>query len=145
MPDKIIQHEDMFQQPFLAFCAEYYQRERGQLMPAIPDIPLESFPRHAFAYVNHGRWVVECPEGCGNAKLLSREVRFYICTSGECKSEGWYVVVLPHDREAVERELLRRPADKPDRARTRNWNVGEEVDGSNGKYLELETIALLRT
>ncbi len=76
------------------------------------------------AYVNQGRWVADCPTGCGGAMLLEPGEPF-MC--GECFNEDiegrWRRVVFPRQRRAIERLLeLRRPHNA-------NWRPGETAEG----------------
>ncbi len=83
------------------------------------------------AYVNHGRWVVSCPnQGCGNAIVASEREPFYICTECGSPENGgcWYRVAYPAEKAAIEEELVRRPALKPFEASTRNWRPGETIN-----------------
>lgn len=77
----------------------------------------------AIAYVNHGRWVADCPSGCGGAMLLDPEIPF-MC--GECfnvELDGrWRQIEWPKERAAIEAVLERRRL-----GINRNWNPGESV------------------
>ena len=76
------------------------------------------------ARVNHGRWVAECPEPlCGFAVVADATAPLLLC--GQC-GKGWYTVVFPLEKTAIEVLLLRRPrvAGRPS---TRNWLPGETV------------------
>lgn len=123
---KIITHEDYFRKPYMDFIAGRYRQSKGGKLPPVPQaagLPV------ALAYINHGRWVVECPLGCGDAKLVTDVMpRRYICTDAMCPGDGWYHVRMPAARAEIEAELLKRPARRPDVAVTRNWLPGETVD-----------------
>ena len=67
------------------------------------------------AYVNHGRWVVDCECGAGNAPL-SDVARCFGC--GAVHS-----VTYPRTRKSIEKALLARP-----QQRNRNWYPHESVD-----------------
>lgn len=73
------------------------------------------------ARVNHGRWIVDCPD-CPNAQLLrhgqgwSTEFRCGNCGSGP------HDVDLPDDRSAIDTALGLRPEVN------RNWSPGETVE-----------------
>ena len=70
------------------------------------------------AYVNHGRWVVDCPAaGCAGAELAS-DVRPFVCAS--C-GEGPYQTRFPTERAAIEAALESRPVE------AQNWLPGETV------------------
>ena len=71
------------------------------------------------AYMNWGRWVVDCPAGCGGAELAS---------SNRCASCGEeYRVDFPPERQAIERLLALRPETKKGVASHRNWRPGETL------------------
>lgn len=80
------------------------------------------------AYVNHGRWIAECPD-CAGAQLVSElERRFWCLNCGNAAVNfAWRHVRMPQKRTAIEAELVIRPAAKGDRAITRNWLPGETV------------------
>lgn len=79
---------------------------------------------HASAYVNHGRWLVDCPFGCGSAQYASRDDRRFWCT--ECDNSGtgeWVAVDWPDDVASIDDALSVRS----DR-RTANWEPAETID-----------------
>lgn len=70
--------------------------------------------------VNHGRWIVDCPEDqCPGAMLASDEDRRFVCPY--CASGPW-AVVWPEERETIESLLGARRVKE-----TRNWQPGEPV------------------
>jgi hypothetical protein len=69
-----------------------------------------------YAYVNHGRWVADCP--CGGAELVTEDQPL-LC--GSCG--GIRPVVWPEDVEGIERALADRV-----RQDTQNWRPGESVE-----------------
>lgn len=73
-------------------------------------------------YVNHGRWVVECPD-CPGAQLASRADRRFLCNyCGNAAIGGlWRPVVWPKAVSSIEAELEKRPT------RSANWLPGETV------------------
>lgn len=79
--------------------------------------------RAAFAYVNHGRWVADCPFGCGGAELAMDD-RF---TCRECyNAAGGHrpiplVWPAPDDVRAIAAALDVRPV------LNRNWNLDESI------------------
>lgn len=80
----------------------------------------------ADAYVNHGRWCVDCPHGCGSAQYASRKDRRFFCV--DCDNAGdprWIPVDWPSDLEigAIEAALLARPD-----VTSRNWKPGETIE-----------------
>jgi hypothetical protein len=70
------------------------------------------------AYVNHGRWVVDCSK-CKGAGLASREKRVSCCF--DC-GRIYTSVTFPRNASKIEAALLKRsdPA-------TRNWTTGETM------------------
>lgn len=75
------------------------------------------------AYVNHGRWIAECPD-CHGAQLACRTDHRFLCN--ECGNVAvdnkWRRVVWPLDAAEIEAALTGRP-----RA-NQNWNPGETVE-----------------
>lgn len=133
MQDKIIFHEDIYSVSYTGFLSEYYRVGKGGELPAVgPEL------ERVYAYINHGRWVAECPLGCGDAKVLSGLANLYICTEPGCPSMDWYQVVFPEEREEIEAVLLSRRAHRPDMALARNWKPGESLSA-----LEAENVASL--
>lgn len=108
-----------------AACHALLNRHRAKHdEPLLPDLPSG---KHAsaetlLAYVNHGRWVVDCP--CGSAQLASRSDRRFFCT--DCRNTfahgKWVGVVWPADEADIEGLLLQRPDVK-----TRNWYPTEDA------------------
>ena len=135
MEDKIVEHEDWQQVDFVNFRA-WHWRQAGNL-DLLPD------PKGATgtvqAYVNWGRWIVECPIGHGDAVIVSRDHPYFICTVGGMRENdgNWYNVVFPAEKLEIEAELLKRVAVHPLKdARFRGWRPGETV-----KDLEDESLA----
>ncbi len=79
----------------------------------------------AHARIEHGRWIVDCPFGCGGAQLASKLHPQFFCV--DClhrdRAEGlWVAVVFPKNTDAIEAELVLRPHPV-----NRNWFPGETV------------------
>lgn len=74
------------------------------------------------AYVNHGRWVVDCPD-CNNAQLACRTDHRFLCNEcGNIVVGGlWRVVVWPTKADAIEQTLSSRPL------ANQNWNPGQTI------------------
>ena len=75
------------------------------------------------AYINHGRWVADCPN-CNGAELLNKdEPRFY-CLScyNEHVGNRFVLVVWPAELEKLEDQLLLRP-----QLKNQNMNLGETL------------------
>jgi hypothetical protein len=69
-------------------------------------------PAQARAYVNHGRWIADCPCECGSALSLEPRQSSYHCP--ECKWIG--VVDWPDNADDIMEALEQRRI-----PRTRNW------------------------
>jgi hypothetical protein len=80
--------------------------------------------------VNHGRWVVECPD-CHGAQLACRtDLRFMCNECGNISISGeWRAVVWPAQADAIDAELAKRP-----RVVNQHWLPGETLAD-----LQLET------
>jgi hypothetical protein len=75
----------------------------------------------ALAYVNHDRWVANCPTpGCSGAEVVDPDWPLFVCMSG-C-GVGPLSVSFPRQRVEIERELLKRPARE-----TRHWELHERI------------------
>lgn len=78
-----------------------------------------------FAYVNHGRWLADCPF-CRQTQVASKtDQRLFCCAEGcgNAQVGGAFVkVAWPKDADKIEAELLKRAT--PDH---RNWTPGETV------------------
>jgi hypothetical protein len=78
---------------------------------------------HAVAYVNHGRWLADCPFGCGGARMVQPNVPFWCVFCGNAGAGGQSVPVdWPGDPAAIEAVLKLR-----DLERFRNWFPWETV------------------
>lgn len=80
----------------------------------------------AFAYVNHGRWIVDCPF-CTSAQIAAKTDHRFLCAGdggcGNAQVGGAFVnVTWPKDTDKIEAVLCLR-ADP----NTRNWLPGETV------------------
>lgn len=116
----IVHHEHQSPKPFVVALREAIAGEgRNPTLPAPENVSGE-----LAAYVNHGRWIVECPDGCRWAVVASAQAPFFFC--GRCanaKNGGaWLRVVYPQDKATIEYQLLKRP-----REENRNWKPGERV------------------
>jgi hypothetical protein len=88
-------------------------------IPAMTEIDEQAKP--AVAYVNWGRWVADCPCGCGGAELVEPDQPF-MCASCWNRGGAWLPVAWPAERAQIERTLVERSD-----ARTRNWHPRESV------------------
>jgi hypothetical protein len=106
----------------------HQRRMLNHLAPEPPAPDAVHDGAEAVAYVNHGRWVADCPAStCTGAELVDPdEPRFYCLSCYNAAFDGrWLPVRFPPEpeRKAIERALLDRP-----RARNRNWFPGETVE-----------------
>jgi hypothetical protein len=77
----------------------------------------------ATARVNHGRWLADCPFGCGGSMDVSPGLTYWCGTCGNLPVGGQCVKVdWPKDLEQIEDVLILRP----DKA-TRNWEPGKLI------------------
>ena len=80
--------------------------------------------------MSEGRWVADCPEGCGNALCVSEAEPYFLCHICGSPANGgrWYRVGFPAAKRQIERELLKRPLNHARLPATRNWRPGETVE-----------------
>lgn len=130
--DKIITHEDIFRLPYGEFVR--YSASRKSMQAPAQDGVTDG---EIVAYVNHGRWVAECPD-CAGAQLVSElERRFWCLNCGNAAVNfAWRHVRMPKKRTAIEAELVIRPAARNERAITRNWLPGETVEDLQRENVE---------
>jgi hypothetical protein len=88
--------------------------------------------RAVHAYVNHSRWLWDCPV-CNGSELCSDLDPRAVCRLCGNAGDGWWQIVWPDDttRERVEVLLERRPD-----PRTRNWTPGELVEQLQAENLQ---------
>lgn len=81
-------------------------------------------PAPAVAYVNHGRWVADCPTaGCGGAMLVLNGGEFLCGTCFNAEIGGEYrPIVWPDDAAEIEALLVVRPLPV-----NMNWRPGETL------------------
>lgn len=74
-------------------------------------------------YINHGRWIAECPD-CHGAQLACRTDHRFLCNDcGNIAVEGlWRPVDWPANPGAIEEALDMRPL------ANQNWVPGQTVD-----------------
>ena len=83
------------------------------------------------ARLDAGRWIADCPMGCGGAEKVSQADPVFLCLS--CGSdEKWWPVAFPKTIKAIERELTKR-ADP----HAWTWRPGEGMAA-----LRVETVRL---
>jgi hypothetical protein len=90
-------------------------------MPPVFKVGTSSAPALK-VYLNHGRWVVNCPD-CNGAQLACFDDKRFMCN--ECANVAvgnlWRVIVWPEDRRAVEEAVAARPV------LNQNWVAGESI------------------
>lgn len=90
--------------------------------------------RPVFAVVNHGRWIVECPDpACAGAEFARLDDRVFFCCECRNQAAGHKLlrVIVPADSGELERLLEGRPGD------AQNWRPGETADqlaAENGRH-----------
>lgn len=82
------------------------------------------------AVVNHGRWIVSCPD-CNGAQLACASDRRFLCNEcGNVTVGGKFrPVIWPRNLDAIEARLVRRTVKV-----ARNWSPGEtlaDLDAEN--------------
>ena len=115
---------------FRQFLGETFLRLRGRPLPPIPPGPL---PQRQ-AYINWGRWVVDCPNCNASLNVTPTDVTA-ICP--ECGT-AWFEVVFPPPgiKVAIETILLKRPGNRGRAFPNSNWNLGETVGQLRTENLE---------
>lgn len=87
----------------------------------IPGVALKA--AHAIAYVNHGRWLADCPFNCGGARMVQPNVDFWCVFCGNADAGGQSVPVdWPGNPDQIEEVLKYRQLE-----RYRNWTPGETI------------------
>ena len=128
--DKIVSYEDWTEwtEPSNAFPEGLNYRGFIQFWAARAKIAVRDVtqisPITVQAYISEGRWVADCPAGCGGALLMPLNDPWYFCVN--CGS-GWHRVVFPPAMREIQTLLLKRPLEGGI-PKTRNWRVGESVD-----------------
>lgn len=125
MPEnKILTHEDMFTLAYGGFI-------RGMAAKKSLHTPAQDGAEKAGeiqAYINHGRWIAECPD-CNGAQIVSEEERRFWCLGcgNASVNFAWRHVRMPKNRAAIEAVLVMRPAAQSDKAINRNWSATETL------------------
>lgn len=80
----------------------------------------------AHAFVNAGRWMTQCPFGCGSAQVISETDRFWYCvTCANYSANGHSIPIMWPAADfciALEDLLIERPAI------FQNWVPGETLE-----------------
>lgn len=90
---------------------------------------------NARAYVNWGRWVADCPIGCGAALKLNAHQETFLCP--ECRALS--VIEWPSDPDGIWDALSSRPMPK-----TRNWFPSGHELALRARCPHGQTVAELR-
>lgn len=104
--------------------AEWIHYMLGSQRTSLAHLEAATHPSAATpAYLNHGRWVVDCPD-CNGAQLACRTDHRFMCNEcGNVVIAGlWRMVSWPADLDAIEAALAGRPI------HNQNWRPGETVD-----------------
>lgn len=102
LTDSILTFEDLGQGSYRQFQASQWRMNRREILP-----PPDRITGSAFAIVNHGRWIVPCPNTpCRNAIMASEADPFFACDN--C-GVGWFKIIFPVNKERIEALLLKRP------------------------------------
>jgi len=129
--DRIVSYEDWSEWTDRGFG--YRQFLKFWLKQPLPDATFTK-SELAVAYISEGRWVADCPMGCGGAIIVTPSDPVFLCM--ECGS-GWHTVVFPSvsRRRLIEKALLKRPLSGliP---KSRNWLPGETVGQLNDQNRE---------
>ncbi len=116
---RFLTYEDYFSEPYSAFHQQR-RRRKGLPMPLTVTGTLR-------AYLNHSRWIAECPSNCGDAVFASRVLRRYTCSEPGCPDTGLYRVVFPPNFRQLEAELAKRPKHINGLPVHDNWQYPETV------------------
>lgn len=103
----------------------FWVRLLGKDVPWPIDAPNELVPP-LHPIVNHGQWIIRCPD-CPSAQLAAWEDRRFYCAETTCpRPYGTtpYRVQWPTDWELIERMLLERPE------ANRHWELHEGARGA---------------
>ena len=117
---KIQTHEDIQKHLSMEQCIRLEASRVTRVLP--PEATPDNIQGQVDAYVNHGRWIAECPHGCGEAYVTSKQDPLFWCAGCRNTLNGgrWYLVAFPKALARIERALEKRLA------RTNmNWTPGE--------------------
>lgn len=124
MSDRIVAAEDFYYaagaSPAEACIVQHWHRRDVSRDPIVPKQMAQG--QAVEVYVNHGRWIAECPD-CHGAQVASRtDARFFCvdCLNAWCGGK-WLRIAWPRDTDAIESVLLRRETHH------RNWTPEESV------------------
>jgi hypothetical protein len=126
-----IEHGDYHLQPdgspmsATAFLMGVFRRMHpGRVVDDVSTVPVA-------ARIDAGRWLADCPAGCGGAEMVSAADPVFLCVS--CGSDDkWWPVTFPNNRAAIEAEVIKR-ADVHGWA----WTPGETLSQLRAETLRL--------
>jgi hypothetical protein len=125
MSDRIVAAEDFYiaagAAPAERCVVQHWHRRDVSRDPIVPKQMAQG--QAVEVYVNHGRWIAECPD-CHGAQVASRtDARFFCvdCLNAWCGGH-WLRLVWPPNAGAIEAVLLKRDTHH------RNWEPHESVD-----------------
>ncbi len=118
---RVLQHADLVR---ISGAQVSYRHAVEHVINKVPPPYTETSGKQIKAYINHGRWIGECPYVDGGAMMLDLTEPYFICPScGNWRDDGkWHEVVVPKNRKVIEELLLARFD-----ATTQNWNPTETV------------------
>ena len=122
--DKIEVYEDQFPQDIKVFINT--RRIAKGLRTSIPAVST-SLTKTTRAFINHGRWIVECPGGCTDAVMASDKYRVFVCSLPMCAEKEYIRITFPAQRVSIEIELLKRPLHASGMKLHANWVFGESL------------------
>ena len=118
----------------LTFEERFGVRDHALVASANPSNRMDTTPpsgrvragTRAVARVDHGRWIADCPFGCGGAELVSFDRPLFFCC--ECRNatvgHDFVAVLVPAEgkRGDIEAALVARPS-----STNRHWHPLETV------------------
>ena len=117
---RLVSHEVWREDSYLNFIMGQYQHNGHGIAPPITEVRgvIE-------AEVNHGRWLIVCPAGCGQAVVASMVSPLFICANcGSAENNGmWYHVRFPLEHGLITDMLTKR------KIPNQNWKPNDSVAG----------------
>jgi len=111
------------------FMAGVFRRMHpGREVLVVSDVPVP-------ARIDAGRWLADCPLGCGGAEMVSAADPVFLCIS--CGSDDkWWPVTFPGNRGAIEAEIVKRPD-----VNGWSWTPGETLAQLQAETTRLNEVA----
>ena len=116
----ILEHEAWQGDPYRLFVLKAWVRNGQKGWPPAWDQATGTID----AYINHGRWIAECPCGDGFAIVPSKADPYFFCprcANASTNDSKPFRVAYPANADAIEAVLMRRPEEH------RNWLPGEPL------------------